>query len=118
MNYRLKKEAVPYFKDELATRIYSGETWKSYHVDKKALEQVEDAYIEAGIKASTVDNFCGWRADTNLDRGSTFCFSIRFPSMKFEEYAKFSKGKIMRELMNRMQNEINTFYRGFNENAE
>lgn len=50
--YRLKKEAVPFFVDKLATAIYDWDVWQKYNVDDKALEEVEDARIEYGIKTS------------------------------------------------------------------
>ena len=44
--YRLKKEAVPFFVDKLATAIYDWDVWQKYNVDDKALDEVEDARIE------------------------------------------------------------------------
>lgn len=38
--------------------------------------------------------------------------------MKFKEYNEFTKGKMIRDLMNRLQNEINMFMNGFYNNQK
>lgn len=102
---RLKKEAVPFFTDKLATAIHDWDVWQKYNVDDKALEEVEDARIEYGIKTSASGaTLGGWDKD-----GMTLCFTLVFPSMKYHEYDIFSKGKMVRELMNRLQRETNSF---------
>ena len=107
--YRLKKEAVPFFVDKLATAIYDWDVWQKYNVDDKALEEVEDARIEYGIKTSESGaTLGGW--DKN---GMTLCFTLVFPSMKYHEHDVFSKGKMVRELMNRLQREANNFLMDF-----
>jgi len=108
-NYRLKKEAVQFFLDKHATAIYDQDKWEDLGVDIKALEEVEDAYISYGHKInSTSSSLCGW--DEN---GSHFHFTIHFPSVKFSEHDKFSKGKISRDLMNTIQSNLNYFYSQF-----
>ena len=107
--YRLKKEAVPFFVDKLATAIYDWDVWQKYNVDDKALEEVEDVRIEYGIKTSESGaTLGGW--DKN---GMTLCFTLVFPSMKHHEHGVFSKGKMVRELMNRLQRETNSFVTEF-----
>lgn len=107
--YRLKKEAVPFFVDKLATAIYDLGVWQEYNVDDKALEEVEDARIEYGIKTCAAGaTLNGWSED-----GMTLCFTIVFPSMKYHEYDIFRKGKMVRELMNRLQKETNSFVTEF-----
>lgn len=41
--YRLSKAAVPFFKEDLATKIGDYQFWQAYNVDEKALEEVEPA---------------------------------------------------------------------------
>lgn len=107
--YRLKKEAVPFFADKLATAIGDWDVWQKYNVDDKALEEVEDARIEYGIKTSKMSSdLCGW--DEN---GTRMRFTIVFPSLKFREHDTFTKGKMVRELMNRLQGEANSFLMDF-----
>lgn len=107
--YRLKKEAVPFFTERLATAIYDWDVWQKYNVDDKALEEVEDARIEYGVKTSkTSSDLCGW--DEN---GTHMRFTVVFPSMKFREHDAFTKGKMVRELMNRFQREANSFLNEF-----
>ncbi|MEG1006563.1 MAG: hypothetical protein RSO15_09830 [Bacteroides sp.] len=108
--YRLKKEAVPFFADNLATAIHDWDVWKKYHVDDKAIEEVEDARIEYGVKTSASGaTLGGWSEDD----GQRLCFTIIFPSMKYQEHDAFSKGKIVRGLMNRLQSEVNRFVSEF-----
>ena len=117
--YRLKKEAVPFFKKELACSVNDWDTWtKTYNVDEKAIEEVEDCFVSYGFETKTGTSLCGWgNPDSNTDKnkiGSHFHFTIHFPSMKYYEYDKFTNGKMSRELMNRIQNAINQFYDSFN----
>ena len=62
---------------------------------------------------------CGWgNPDSNNEKtkkGAHFHFTIHFPSMKNKEYDLFSKGKLSRDLMDRIQNVLNQFYSEFNE---
>lgn len=114
--FRLKKEATPFFKEDLATSIYDYETWtKNLNVDPKALEEVEPAYITFGHQNlnGNGSSLCGWD-----DSGSHFYFTLKFPSIKYLEHDKFSKGRVTRELMNEIQNCVNNFYENFNEIAE
>lgn len=93
----------------MATVIADWDLWQSYNVDDKALEEVEDARIEYGIKTSASGaTLGGW--DKN---GQSLCFTIVFPSMKYHEHDKFSKGKMVRELMNNLQREANRFMNDF-----
>lgn len=111
-NYRLKKEAVPFFKKDLATSILSYDSWKELKVDNNALEEVEDAYITYGHsdKNNRSTTLAGW----NKDNGSHFHFTTIFPSTKFHEHDKFSKGRLTRDLMNEIQTVVNRFYTDFN----
>ena len=107
--YRLKKEAVPFFKKDEAARIYPIDIWDSLKVDIEALEVVEEMYINYGIKTSKIaSDLGGWDED-----GSHFHFTIVFPSVKYCEHDKFTNGKMVRNLMDKIQNQINYFYQEF-----
>ncbi|PPK99027.1 hypothetical protein [Parapedobacter indicus] len=107
--YRLKPEAVPFFSESIATQILDLEIWKKNHVEPKALEEVEDAYLSYGQKSGeNSKNLGGWDKD-----GSEFLFTVHFPSVKFREHDEFSKGKVIRGLMDRIQSCINNFYSDF-----
>ena len=110
--YRLKKEATPYFKETLATSIYDYETWEKLNVDDKALEEVEPAYLTFGHlnKDKASGTLSGWDGDT----GSHFHFTIFFPSLKYHGHDVFTKGRVTRELMSRIQNVVNSFCENFN----
>ena len=111
--YRLKKAAVPFFKEEHATSIYDFETWDGLGVDINALDEVEDCFIKYGIKTSkTSSNLSGW----NQDDGSHFHFTIIFPSVKWQEHDKFSDGRMVRELMDEIQEKVGDFYERFIDN--
>lgn len=108
-NYRLKKEAVQFFKKDLATRIHTGDVWEKLNVDEIALEEVEEAYIEYGHPlGDSGSSLSGWNK-----KGTHFHFTIVFPSVKYNEHDKFTKGKLTRELMNNMQYHINNHYNQF-----
>jgi hypothetical protein len=104
-NYRLKKEAVQFFLEKHATSIYSQDTWKSLGVDVKALEEVKDAYLSFGHKMKDATSLSGWD-----ESGTHFLFTIHFPSVKFHEHDTFSKGRMSRQLMDRIQSNIENFY--------
>lgn len=114
--YRLKKEAVPFFKDDCATKILPLDLWEDHQVDKKALEEVEEAYVTFGHKdkKNKSSSLGGW----GLSEGAHFHFSIIFPSLKHREYDTFSKGKSIRALMDKIQNELNRYYEEFNTKAD
>lgn len=110
-NYRLKPEAVPFFKEKHATSIYPFDTWESLGVDVKALEEIEDAYLTFGHKDKNnkSSSLSGWDGAN----GSHFHFTIHFPNTKFGEHDKFGNGRIVRELMNKIQRNIDNFYSDF-----
>jgi len=120
-NYRLKPEAVPYFKEKYATSIGDFDFWDKQNVDFKALEEVEEAYITYGHKSfdKNSTSLSGWSGDGlgSSDKGSHFHFTLNFPSIKFEEHDRFTNGKMMRELMNDIQIKVNLFYRDFNKGS-
>jgi hypothetical protein len=114
--YRIKKEALLFFKQDLATDVMSLDEWKqNYHVDEKALEEVKPAYVTFGFKENNGSSLSGWSgaAHNREHVGSHFYFTVHFPSTKFHEHDKFSKGRIVRELMDRIQNDIDHFYKKF-----
>lgn len=79
-------------------------------MDEKALEEVEPVVIEYGQKTSeTTGNLGSWCAE----KGQELCFTLRFPSIKFYEHNQFAKGRVVRELMNRLQSEANSFMLDF-----
>jgi hypothetical protein len=108
--YRLKTEAVPFFKVEHSTSIYGWDTWDRLGVDDKALEEVKDAYVSYGHKTSEISSsLAGWGAD----KGADYRFTIHFPSMKMREYDEFGKGKVIRKLMDEIQRKVDCFFSDF-----
>lgn len=112
--YRIKSEAVPYISEKHVTKIYPRETWESIGIDINALEEVKPAFISYGRKTSdTGKTLSSWSEKD----GQTFEFTIHFPSVKFHEHDKFSNGRIVRELMDRIQMQIDKFYDQFHDDT-
>ena len=127
--HRLKKEALQFFKEDLATRVMNVEDWKQkYNIDPEALEEIEQPYITYGRKnlreSYESGDLAGWSNDENdaaKDKNnkkrpygrSYFCFTINFPSVRYEEHDRFSKGRLLQELMRRFQREADNFFKQF-----
>jgi len=110
MNYRLKQEAVPFFKEKYAKAIYIFDVWDKIGVDIVALEKVEECFISYGHESNKGSSLAGWEDG----KGSRFHFTLNFPSMKFKEHDKFSNGKVIREMMNQVQSQLDYLYTSFN----
>lgn len=107
-----------FFKEDLATKVYDRSTWEDLRVDDNALEQVSPARVTYGIPTSkNASSLAGWASEGNPDKGSRFHFTIEFPDMKCEEYDRISKGRPVREMMNRIQDQIDRFYEQFDFNG-
>ncbi len=115
-NYRLKPDAVQFFNAKISTSILSYEEWENYNVDIKSLEIVEDAYLTYGHKDkdNRGSSLSGW----SENEGQHFHFTLHFPSVKFGEHDRFCKGKMTRELMNRIQITVNNIYLQFSNDSE
>lgn len=119
--HRLKKEALKFFKEDLACKIMNPEEWKKlYNIDEEALEEVSKPVITFGIDTSEITvSLSGWSNPENHAihaqklEGAHFCFTIHFESMKNQEYDKFCKGRMMREFMDRLQNEADRYFQQF-----
>ena len=108
--YRVKKEAIPFVLEKHATKIYSLQVWEELGFCEKALEVVEPMYIRYGKRRSEISSTLGgW----NKEEGTSFEFTIYFPSVSFYENDKFTNGKMTRELMDRIQSQIDGFYTEF-----
>ena len=113
--FRLKPEAVPFFKEGISTSILNWDEWEKLNIDMNALEEVEPVYVTYGHKGKIksdvqVNDLSGFN-----ENGSRFLFTIHFPSTKFYEHEKFNDGRNVRELMNSIQHRLNDFYSKFNE---
>lgn len=115
--WRLKPEAVPYFKEELAYALKEYDFWKKMGVDERAIERIDDPVISYGHlhsneKGYASSSLSGWSSDEEK-QGSHFHFTIRFPSTRHFEHDRFSNGKHIRELMNQLQYEIHQWHMQF-----
>ena len=112
--FRLKKEARPFFKEKFSTSIHDWETWEKLNVDNAALEKVEECFVTYGherdsgnVKSSSL---AGW----SNEKGSRFHFTLHFPSIQFREHDEFCKGRVVAEMMDKIQRELNRLYEQFN----
>jgi len=123
---RLKKEARPFFKEVLARAIMNFDEWKEYKVDENALEEVEDVFITYGNKryskysSNNVSEDLGCWCNPDNDEykkngtaGATLCFSMHFPSCKWEEHDRFMKGRMVAGLMDRLQSAADNYFKQF-----
>lgn len=110
--FRLKPEAVAFFKSDLATRIQDLTDWTKYHIDENALEEVQEPYLIFGHESKR-ENYSSSSLGGWDEKGSKFHFTIHFPSTKYNEHDKFSKGKITRKLMDIIQRDCDRFFEDF-----
>lgn len=108
--YRLKKEAVPFFKEKHASSIYTLDVWERMEVDIAALEEVQPLHIKYGIP---IDETAEWGGGWSAEKGSHFHFTIYFPSTAYREHDKFSNHRMIRELMDKIQRNLDSFYSDF-----
>lgn len=111
--YRLKKEALPFFKNELRNKIEYLHEWDKHKVDVYALEEVEPVHIMYGHSNESQNynytSLSGWD-----EKGTKLHFTIVFPSFDFRQNDVFTKGASIRDLMNEMQELVNEFVDEFN----
>jgi hypothetical protein len=109
--FRLKKEAVPFFKEQYATAIKEWDYWQKLGADEMALEEVESCFVTYGIKRSDFSSsLSGWG-----EEGTHFHFTLNFPGVKCYEHDLLTSGKTSRELMDEIQDCANNFYIQFYE---
>lgn len=114
MKYRIKSEAAPFINKDHITSIMDLDGWKRIGIDINGLEKVEPAHITYGHARGNGGSLCGW----SQEDGSKFHFTIQFPSMKWKEYDDFTKGKNVRGLMDKIQNQLDYFYQQFIEKTD
>lgn len=110
--YRLKPEAVPFFAEKMATGIYSEEVWENHNIDMKALEEVKPIFLTFGHEQKRETYTCGTLGGWDKD-GGKFHFTVNFPSLKYQEFDKFNKGRPVREMMEKIQKQLDYFYQQF-----
>lgn len=128
--HRLKKEALQFFKEDLSKATHSVEEWKKmYNIDEEALIEIKEPVItygrdDYGRDGTKSTSLCGWSNPENVQvknddeiGGSRFCFTIHFPSAKYEEHDRFSKGRVLRGLMDRLQHEADNYFTQFVEGS-
>jgi hypothetical protein len=108
--YRLKPEARPFFKEKFATAVMPLESWTlTYQADMNAIEEVKAPHITYGHRTKSGGTLAGWSAED----GSHFHFTINFPSTKYQEHDKFSNGKVLAALMDKIQSAIDWHFQDF-----
>lgn len=108
--FRLKPEAHQFFKSDLATKILDLYDWKQNNVSDNALEEVKEVYLKFGHERheGSFTSLSGWD-----EKGTRFHFTICFPSTTHSEHDKFSKGNVVRKLMDILQSDCDRFFQEF-----
>lgn len=110
--YRLKKEALPFFLEKHATAIYPLDTWKTeLSVDANALEEVKEPVIYYG-QVNPKSPISSWLGGWD-ENGTHLHFTIVFPSMQFQEHDRFTNGRMIREIMDKINSSIQYHYNSF-----
>jgi len=110
--FKLKKEAVPFFHDGLATKIADFDFWKTKNVSQSALESIPDIHIITGHYSMTSGNtqrMSGWsgnKRSTEMSEGH-YHFTVVVPGVECSFYNEMGSELNMRDLMDRMQCVIN-----------
>jgi hypothetical protein len=107
--YKLKKEARNFFDENLAKEVKPLKFWKNENIHINLLEEVDNVYVEYGIKRSeTVTDLRGWESgDGNPKAHLNFTVYIR-------NLAEGSYNSIdITEMMDEIQKTLNRFCRPY-----
>ncbi len=108
--YRLKKEAREFVLEKYSNSIYTLDIWNDAGIDIRALEEIKPVYITYGINdLDQGSSLSGWGGK----KGAHFHFTIKFPSIKYSEYDKFSKGRELSKFMDKIQNMADNYFDDF-----
>ncbi len=106
--YRIKKEALPFFDNKFASKIYSLPTWMGMHIPKQALEEVSDCFVSYGIKKENdVTILCGW---DSKNQTAHFDFTVHFLNCSNEQYNYINTNDKVHILMDRLTAVAKQFY--------
>jgi hypothetical protein len=105
--FRLKKEAVPFFKKRFAAKIKPFDFWDSHKIDMAALEEVKTPYISFGhVWNDSTTKLARWCSKN----GSEIHFTLNFNGMSMQEHDLFTDENNIRNLMEHVEESMVAFY--------
>jgi hypothetical protein len=105
--FRLKKEAVPFFKKRFAAEIKPFDFWYSHKIDMAALEEVKAPYISFGhMRNDGTTILSKWCSKD----GSEIHFTLNFNGMSMQEHDLFKDENNIRNLMEHVEESMVAFY--------
>lgn len=113
--YKLKKEAVPFFKDEYKSIIKPLEVWARNRIEIQALQEVPPVYLTFGFKKGESNYLCGW--DSKDGGESHFHFTIHVPLCTHNEHEDFKSSGCIRVLMDKLTPIIEDHFNRRNESS-
>ena len=105
--YRLKKEARQFFSERMAKQIAKLEYWEKQNVHMNLLEQVENVYVEYGIKDTPNSaSLCGWSSNNGVTPSAEFRFTLKVNDIELNQYQTVN----IPDLMDAIQEAANKFF--------
>ncbi len=107
--YRLKKDARQFFDEKFHDKISSLEFWEKEIISINLLDEVENVYVEYGIKSSeNGTSLKGW-GDGYGNPKAQFHFTVNVKDISCKKYDTVK----IPELMDEMQKVLNRFFKRF-----
>lgn len=99
--FRLKREAVPFFKDIYTTDVGSWETWMARGISENALEELPKVYMSYGHKDGNHTSLCSheWK-----DSSAKFKFELNITDVSADLYGELKSEKNIAEMIAHMEN--------------
>jgi len=105
--FRLKKEARQFFSDSMAKEIAKKNYWEENNVHNNLLEQVENIYVDYGIRTSeNSKQLCGWSSNFGGTPSAEFRFTLKVVDIDNEQYRTVN----IPDLMDAIQKTANKFF--------
>ncbi len=107
--YKLKKKARQFFDEKFHEKIFSLEFWQKETISINLLEEVENVYVDYGIKSSELGtSLKGWDSN-NGNPKAQFHFTVNVNEISNKNYDRVK----IPELMDEMQKVLNKFFKRF-----
>ena len=107
--YKLKKEARQFFDEKFHEKIYPLDVWKKEVISIKLLDEVDNVYIDFGIKSSeSGTSLQGWCSD-NGNPKAHFHFTVNVTDISNSNYESVNIPHVMDE----MQKMLNKYFKTY-----
>ena len=105
--FKLKKEARQFFSDNMAKKIAKIGFWENEKVHMNLLEQVENVYVDFGIKDSpNSSSLSGWSSNDGGTPTAEFRFTLKVADITNRQYRDVN----IPDLMDAIQKVANKFF--------